>query len=681
MNFLQQIFSEQMIYSLGWTLIHSLWQGALIGFLLAVIMIFMHRYTARLRYFIHSISLFLLAGLAIVTFIGAYTSYEAPVVNNTDESISYPTGMIIDYELLKDGTQEEAYIITLLEDIAAYCRNNMPLFVMIWLLGLLASLLRFLGGYALVRRYRSHRVRPVGGEWEQRFRTMKARIKVRKDVRLLESALIKVPMAIGYLKPVVLLPLGALNGVSAVQMEAILAHELAHIRRRDYLMNMIQSLLEVVFFYHPVVWWISGNIRSERENICDDIAITITGNTMEFAKALKNIQEINLHSPALAAGLSGKNRNQLVNRIRRLAGKPKVQSGFAEGFIAAFILVVSLIGLSAAAMITYPADKAVEPVPVYETKNTQSPDFLYFTPSAIVPDTTDKKKVSEKQEQKEQQARAIVESEDEELSEEQKEKIRQIEIQVAEEMKQVEAAMQAIEEEVKAAQKAEQYQEAMHQYQKAIQQVHAEREEYLKEIQHAMQEHQENIGDMRVYWDQNYHLYPRAARFPDSLLVIRGDSSVWHQYYKGNYQVFSDSLHDLYFDKWSEVDLEHDFDFDYDFDEKFMEQQEKLAKLEELYVAPEALNFYHDFDPPAYVPHPGFGISDRAKRIVAEELHADNLIEHGREYVVVINDKQMLINGEKQSRSVFKKYSRLVESMEEPWGFDSEDEFKIFIGH
>ena len=411
MNALEQMFSEQFMYALGWTLLHSLWQGALIGLIVAVTIVLLHRYTARLRYFINSISLFALAALAVVTFFTSYATYRP------DQPVRYDQGdygiyMAPDKALAEESSPavESLSLSYLVDETAAYCREHIPLFVMIWLLGMFAMMLRFLGGYALVRRYRSHRVKPVIGDWEQKFRELARRIKVNRNVRLLESALVRVPMAIGYLKPVVLLPLGALNGVPAQQMEAILVHELAHIRRRDYLMNIIQSLLEVIFFYHPVVWWLSKNIRIERENICDDIAITITGNTMEFAKALTNIQEINLGSPALAAGLSGKNKNRLVNRIRRLAGKPKIQSGFAEGFIAASMLLISLAGLSAAAMITYPSD-IPEIQLSFDESSSGLPWISYDPQAAVVPDTTDKKKQEEYERAKAAEIKAQAEQE------------------------------------------------------------------------------------------------------------------------------------------------------------------------------------------------------------------------------------------------------------------------------
>ena len=254
MNPLQGIFSEQFLHALGWMLIHSLWQGALIGILIAIAMIFLQRNTARLRYFIHTTSLAVFAAMALITFIASYYTYQPQ--QETVAALSQITNMqyaaVAQVPSAAEMT-EVTLLETYLERLASYCRGNMPFIVAFWLLGMLPAMLRFLGGYALVRRYRTHRVKPVEGVWRNRFLSLACKVRVSRNVKLLESAIVKVPMAIGYLKPVVLVPLGALNGVPAQQMEAILVHELAHIRRRDYLVNMIQSLLEVIFFYHPVV--------------------------------------------------------------------------------------------------------------------------------------------------------------------------------------------------------------------------------------------------------------------------------------------------------------------------------------------------------------------------------------------------------------------------------------------
>jgi len=672
MNILQEIFSEQFLYALGWTLIHSLWQGAIIGLVIAGAMILLHKYTARLRYFIYSISLFVVAALAVVTFISSYTSYQHP--DDSQPQLTDSAVYIASYtqEARTIQFEEKASGLTpYLNSIADYCRTHIPLFVMIWLLGMLASLLRFMGGYALVRRYRNHRVKPVMGEWDQRFKLLVDELRVNKNVRLLESALVKVPMAIGYLKPVVLLPLGVLNGVPAQQMEAILAHELAHIKRRDYLMNMIQSILEVIFFYHPVVWWLSGNIRIERENICDDIAITITGNTMEFAKALTNIQEINLTAPGLAAGLSGTKKNRLVHRIRRLAGKPKLHSGFTEGFIAASILVISLIGLSAAAMITYPAESVLDPSLTFEEVNTNVPDFIYYEAPMTIPDTVVKKEELTEKEQKEiQEAEAAIKAEMEAM-----------EAQMAEELK-------AVEEQLKAQQ---QYLEA---YEEAMRNAEFNKQEQLQEVQAAMEAYRAAMEEAEFKMQKSAQWTLPELYFRGSTEFFGDDSLVWTHKYPDNFYFHCDSLADMnyeHFDEdWEDTWVEFE---DMHLDEALMEHEEELMRMDEKLEQLEMENLYFVRPGKPYFYDSGFnydfdhefnfdyGVSDRAKRLVTIELHEDDLIDHGREYIVVIGKKQMLINGEKQSRTVFRKYRRLVDSIEEPMFHDDADEFKVFIGH
>lgn len=688
MNIIENVFSEQFIYALGWTLIHSLWQGAFIGLLIAVAMVLLHKYSAKLRYFIYSISLLVVAGLAVVTFISSYATFQSSDVKSnlpaSTSGVFFNSGETT--MSISGPAKESGRMKTFLISTATYCRTHIPLFVTIWLLGMLAFMLRFLGGYALVRRYKHHRTKPVRGEWEQRFARLAQRSGITQKVRLLESALIKLPMVIGYLKPVVLLPLGAISGVPAEQMEAILAHELAHIRRRDYLVNLIQSLLEVIFFYHPVVWWLSKNIRVERENICDDIAITLTGNTMEFAKALTNIQEINLTAPSLATGLSGKNKNRLLNRIRRIAGKPRLHSNFAEGFIASIILLISLIGLSAAAMITYPVDKPAEMTLSFEETSDALPGFSYFTNKNSIPDTTDKKEQEVKEAKPE---RLIIYYPDtNELSEEELEDIREIEAIVEAELEAVEAKLEAVEAELEV---ELQHLKAMEIYEDALQDVYFDREKHMAEIGKAMEEYQHAMKEMQFNYNAAAHwTLPRMYFNADSNIFYSGDSSVWRsfEYSDSIYHLYSDSLYEFYYQNWEEQfpDMK-ELDVLFDRDNELMLMEEKLIALEGLYEELEVLyekmpteSQFLAFEP-VHIPHrPVFGVSDQVRRIVTDELHEDDLIEYGREYMVLIDKKQMLINGEKQPRSVFKKYRRLIDSMDDPWKLDDDEAFRMHIG-
>ena len=151
---------------------------------------------------------------------------------------------------------------------------------------------------------------------------------------------LQAPAAIGWLRPVVLVPAGALAGLPSAQIEALLLHELAHIRRHDYLVNILQSAVEAVFFYHPAVWWISSHIRAERELCCDDIAVSITGDAVVYARALAEFDSARLIQPAVMAANGG----SLAGRIARLLGQSSASRRASRGPGAAPALILLAIG-------------------------------------------------------------------------------------------------------------------------------------------------------------------------------------------------------------------------------------------------------------------------------------------------------------------------------------------------
>ncbi len=145
------------------------------------------------------------------------------------------------------------------------------------------------------------------------------RLHIARPIRLLESSMVDVPTVIGWLRPVVLMPASALAGMAPQQLEAILAHELAHIRRHDYLVNLLQTLVETLLFYHPAVWWLSRRIRVERENCCDDLAVSLCGDPYAYARALADLEELRADSSRLVLAATG---GSLLHRVRRLIGTP-----------------------------------------------------------------------------------------------------------------------------------------------------------------------------------------------------------------------------------------------------------------------------------------------------------------------------------------------------------------------
>ena len=346
MNYVQTFLSQEVVQALGWTILHSLWQGALVALALSVLLLFLNRQSAQVRYFISVTALFTTLALAVITFFSLYRSAAPETAKQATAAFSAGNATILAAET-ETGWFGNLFSTTF---FSAYFEKHLPLLVTLWFMGLLVMALRMLGGLAYVQRIKSYQTKPLGDRWQNRLQALQQELGLKKPVKLLESLQVKVPMAIGYLKPVILVPVGAINGLSEKQVEAILAHELAHIYRHDYVFNLVQSLVETIFFYHPGMWWISGTVRTERENCCDDIAITLCGDSLTFAGALAELEEMNYAAgPALAMALGGR-KGSLLSRIKRLVSQPKRSASFTEGFLAACIVMVSLSMVSLSAM-------------------------------------------------------------------------------------------------------------------------------------------------------------------------------------------------------------------------------------------------------------------------------------------------------------------------------------------
>jgi beta-lactamase regulating signal transducer with metallopeptidase domain len=199
--------------------------------------------------------------------------------------------------------------------------SAVPWLVLVWLAGALALTLRLAGGWVLTERLRREPATPLARDWRETLARLARQLRVSRTVRLCESALVEVPTVIGWLRPVILIPASALVGLSAPQLEALLAHELAHIRRHDYLVNLLQSVAETLLFYHPGVWWLSERVRVEREHACDDLAVRATGDVLVYARALTTLETLRRQSQQGANARTlvvAANGGSLMQRIQRL---------------------------------------------------------------------------------------------------------------------------------------------------------------------------------------------------------------------------------------------------------------------------------------------------------------------------------------------------------------------------
>lgn len=341
MNTIYTFLYGEVAYALGWTVVHSLWQGMLIAFVLGGTLVGLQKRPANLRYLLANLSLLALLLASAATFASYYQPAaahgSAAGTGSGQAGPAAPMG-------------EEATVLARIgQGFEAYFEEHLPLILCIWLLGVAFFVLRLLGGIAYVQHLKHHRVLPLAPAWQHRLDELASQLRLKRPIRLMESALARAPMVVGYLRPVILLPIGAVNGLSPGQVEAVLAHELAHICRRDYLFNILQSLIEALYYFNPAVWWISANIRMERENCCDDIAVALCGNSLAYAKALVKIEEASRRNPRMAMALARKGKGRLLHRVKRILNQPQHKSNIMEKFTATALLLAAILFLSVSA--------------------------------------------------------------------------------------------------------------------------------------------------------------------------------------------------------------------------------------------------------------------------------------------------------------------------------------------
>ena len=316
--------------SLGWALVHFVWEGAALAILLMAMLAVFRGEPARRRYALACLILAAMPVAFAITF--AVLWARRPVAVPLPLHWVALTASTAPIDLPAPRFSWRGLL------------DRMAWLVPVWCAGVAFFYARGLAGWVAVRRLRRRGVCAPSAEWQTRVNEMAARLRISRPVKLLESCLADTPVLIGYLRPVILLPLGCLTGLSAAQVECILLHELAHVVRHDYLVNLLQSMVEGLLFYHPAVWWVSRVVRAERENCCDDRVVELMGDARAYAATLAVLEERRaLPETALAA--SGGN---LMKRIRRLTMESRVaQPSVAPAFSAAVLLVLFAAALSA----------------------------------------------------------------------------------------------------------------------------------------------------------------------------------------------------------------------------------------------------------------------------------------------------------------------------------------------
>jgi beta-lactamase regulating signal transducer with metallopeptidase domain len=380
MNSLANLIESPVIERLGWTLLHSTWEGLCVAIVLASLLPFVRRRGARAAYGVCCSGLLLTALLPAMTFsliansprpsLPPARADNAAITTATSvaylQPVATPTFVILPITAPTTRDDEHAlmpppsYVGTSRPDtrplfakpsqaagapnappalasvsassstdeltwreragvLERRCREQvsswLPLMVFIWCAGVVALSLWNVGGWFAVHRLKLSGTSPAPAAIQQAATHIAKQLGLTRGIQLLQSTLVESPVVIGALKPVILLPASLLTQIPADQLESLLAHELAHVLRHDYLVNLLQTAIETLLFYHPAVWWISAQIRTERENCCDDLAIGIASDRAVYVRALASVAGVRASSMAPAA-----TGGQLVARLRRILG-------------------------------------------------------------------------------------------------------------------------------------------------------------------------------------------------------------------------------------------------------------------------------------------------------------------------------------------------------------------------
>lgn len=294
--------AASLVSGIGWTLLHFVWQGALIGCATAIAMFAMRGARPERRYAVACGALLLCV---------AWPAFE--LASRLSGAAAAGEAMRYTLQTVSSSNAADAGALAWLQDKLGWI-------VIGWAACACALTLRMgMGLWWIGRLGKRDGADP---EWQARVSAMARHFGIAREVRLRLVDKLASPITAGWWRPVVLVPASLLTGMPADLLEALLAHEMGHIQRFDYLVNLGQNVVETLLFYHPAVWWISGRIRAEREQIADDLAAAHLGDPRRLALALSELEKMQFSGQHLAMAANG---GELVSRIRRLL-RPDMQA-------------------------------------------------------------------------------------------------------------------------------------------------------------------------------------------------------------------------------------------------------------------------------------------------------------------------------------------------------------------
>ncbi|PWS30733.1 M56 family metallopeptidase [Pedobacter paludis] len=293
---------QQFIKAFGWSILNSLWQSAIIYGILFIVLFSLPKLAAKYK---HNLAF----GAIVIMFVGFGYNFIHQLQQSTTRTLS-----VRDIQNL----QAYPYFNNLPQSFSSKAEQYFPIVVAFYIIGIILQLFVIIKGYGQLSKFKKESLSAIPERWKEIFIQVTSNLKINKSIKFHLSSIVNVPLVIGYLKPVVLFPLALVNQLDEDQVEAILIHELSHIRRNDFLLNLIKTAIETLLFFNPFVWMAGRFIHIEREHACDDLVLKFTGKPLNYAHALLKLELLkDKNSPAYALAATGKTQN-LYQRIKRI---------------------------------------------------------------------------------------------------------------------------------------------------------------------------------------------------------------------------------------------------------------------------------------------------------------------------------------------------------------------------
>lgn len=357
-----------LAHSLVWALLYSLWQGLLLYGCLFILMKAIPGISARLKHYL-SFGAFSAVFIWFAdTWVEQYEKLKGVIVYITQSGADMPTSTTP-----VNVVQGAEVNSSLVSNVVRSFEHSFPIIIGIYIAGVAVMLIRFGVNVLQVRTLKNKGLTEAGAEWNVFLLRWQRQFDISRKVKLFLSDKVNVPMMLGVIKPVILIPIATMNHLDTEQVEAILLHELAHIKRHDYLLNIFQAIVETILFFNPFVWLISGIIRREREHCCDDLVVACSASPLPYARALAILEARRINENSLALAATG-HKNQLFNRIKRIMEMKKSNINYSQ----LTIILVAIIALTfTVAMFTFTPSFAQKAKKAKNDSTTVKSSYVY----------------------------------------------------------------------------------------------------------------------------------------------------------------------------------------------------------------------------------------------------------------------------------------------------------------